>query len=82
MKGPSGSPYDFEPKIVDFGLYSRVGTAKANASGEMGLDHSGTQRYSKPHCVTSHILAATQLTNILLLKVLPSVVVTRYTGVR
>jgi serine/threonine protein kinase len=47
MKGPSGSRYDFTPKIADFGLYSRVRTAKARASGSMGLDHYGNQRFSK-----------------------------------
>ena len=47
MKGPSSSPYDFVPKIADFGLYSRVRTAKAKASGPVGLDQSGSQRYSK-----------------------------------
>jgi len=47
MKGPSGSPYDFTPKIADFGLYSRVRTARARASGSMGLDNYGNQRYSK-----------------------------------
>ncbi len=48
MKGRSGSPYDFEPKIADFGLYSRVRTAKAKSSmsGSMGLDHYGNQLFS------------------------------------
>ncbi|KAM7212204.1 hypothetical protein V8F06_012416 [Rhypophila decipiens] len=50
MKGPSGSPYDFVPKLADFGLYSRVRTAKRPASGGVGLDQSGSQRYSAPEC--------------------------------
>ncbi|KAK4185315.1 kinase-like domain-containing protein [Podospora australis] len=50
MKGASGSRYDFTPKIVDFGLYSRVRTARARASGSMGLDHDGNQRFSSPKC--------------------------------
>lgn len=50
MKGPSGSPYDFTPKIADFGLYSRVRTARARASGSMGLDNNGNQRFSAPEC--------------------------------
>ncbi|KAK3290430.1 uncharacterized protein B0H64DRAFT_427698 [Chaetomium fimeti] len=45
MKGPSGSPYDFTPKVADFGLYSRVRTAKARSGGPMGLDHYGNQRF-------------------------------------
>ncbi|KAK0714741.1 hypothetical protein B0H67DRAFT_490888 [Lasiosphaeris hirsuta] len=49
MKGPSGSLYDFTPKIADFGLYSRVRTAR-RASGSMGLDRYGNQRFSSPEC--------------------------------
>jgi serine/threonine protein kinase len=49
MGGPSGSPYDFTPKIVDFGLYSRVRTMKAMAGESMGPDMRGNQRFSKPH---------------------------------
>jgi len=47
VRGTSGSPYDFTPKIADFGLYSPVRTAKARASGSMGLDRYGSQRYSE-----------------------------------
>ncbi|KAK3904039.1 hypothetical protein C8A05DRAFT_42815 [Staphylotrichum tortipilum] len=47
-KGPSGSPYEFTPKIADFGLYSRVKTATGGSG--VGLDHYGNQRFSSPEC--------------------------------
>ncbi|GAB1319451.1 hypothetical protein MFIFM68171_09661 [Madurella fahalii] len=50
MKGASGSHYDFTPKIADFGLHSRVRTAKEYGSGSVGLDHYGNQRFSSPEC--------------------------------
>lgn len=61
MKGPSGSPYDFVAKIADFGLYSRVRTARAKASGAMGLDQSGNQRCSKSRCDISRDIVVTSV---------------------
>jgi len=47
MKGASGSPYDFSPKICDFGLYSCVRTVNSRGSGSEDLDHYGNQRFSE-----------------------------------
>ncbi|KAK0625103.1 hypothetical protein B0T17DRAFT_491912 [Bombardia bombarda] len=45
-RGPSGSPYDFTPKIADFGLYSQVRkSSKSNNSEMIGLDNSGNQQF-------------------------------------
>jgi hypothetical protein len=57
MKGLSGSPYDFTPKVADFGLYSRVRTAKARSGGSnAGLDHYGNQRFSKYDLLSNRAL--------------------------
>ncbi|RYP21566.1 hypothetical protein DL765_002202 [Monosporascus sp. GIB2] len=48
--GRSGSPYDFTPKVADFGLFSHVRQSKASSSEAMGLDNHGNQRYSSPEC--------------------------------
>ncbi len=45
MKGPSGSPYDFTPKMADFGLYSRVRTVKGGSG--RGLDPHGNAQFSE-----------------------------------
>jgi len=47
MRGSSGSFYDFTPKITDFGLYSRVRTAKARADDSMALDLDAIRSFSK-----------------------------------
>ncbi|KAI1460311.1 hypothetical protein F4805DRAFT_389944 [Annulohypoxylon moriforme] len=52
FKGPSGSPYDFVPKIADFGLFTRVRGSKASSIDAMGRDRIGNQFYSSPE--TSH----------------------------
>ena len=57
MKGSSGSRYDFKAKICDFGLYSKVRTAKSRASGSMGLDKNGNQRFSELPTWTSYTCA-------------------------
>ncbi|KAK0652661.1 hypothetical protein B0T16DRAFT_427050 [Cercophora newfieldiana] len=61
MKGPSGSRYDFTPKIADFGLYSRVRTAKARASGSIGLDNYGNQRFTQRHKGTNMITTSADI---------------------
>ncbi|RYO74951.1 hypothetical protein DL764_010633 [Monosporascus ibericus] len=50
FKGRSGSAYDFNPKVADFGLFSHVRQSKASSSEAMGLDNHGNQRYSSPEC--------------------------------
>jgi hypothetical protein len=67
MKGPSGSPYDFTPKLADFGLYSRVRTAKVRSGGPMGLDHYGNQRFSSPECC-HHTIQRNKGTNMITTK--------------
>lgn len=60
MKGNSGSPYDFTPKIADFGLFSRVRSkrkGKSSSSESIGFDNIGNQRFSESHCIT-YLLAA------------------------
>ncbi|KAK5658133.1 hypothetical protein OQA88_2105 [Cercophora sp. LCS_1] len=52
MKGASGSPYDFTPKIADFGLYSRVRTAKSRSSPPECCHHT-TQRHKGPNMITT-----------------------------
>ena len=47
MRGSSGSFYEFTPKITDFGLYSRVRTAKTRADEPMALDLSASRSFSK-----------------------------------
>ena len=42
--GPSGSPYDFIPKIADFG-YSHFRSVKTNGRDKRGLDRHGNQQY-------------------------------------
>jgi len=64
MKGPSGSPYDFIPKIAGFGSFSRV-RDKTETSGAKGLDYICNQRYSKLFSVTSPVY---QLLTVLLLR--------------
>ncbi|KAL7627710.1 hypothetical protein AAE478_001904 [Parahypoxylon ruwenzoriense] len=53
FKGSSTSPYDFTPKIADFGLFTHVKESKTSSSDAMGLDKVGNQLYSSPEC--SHI---------------------------
>ncbi|XDG09270.1 hypothetical protein ABKA04_008885 [Annulohypoxylon sp. FPYF3050] len=48
FKGSSGSPYDFVPKIADFGLFTRVKGSKTNSLDAMGRDRVGNQFYSSP----------------------------------
>ncbi|KAI1450544.1 hypothetical protein F5Y02DRAFT_413265 [Annulohypoxylon stygium] len=48
FKGSSGSPYDFIPKIADFGLFTRVKGSKTNSLDAMGRDRVGNQFYSSP----------------------------------
>ncbi|KAI1208377.1 uncharacterized protein F4807DRAFT_149828 [Annulohypoxylon truncatum] len=48
FKGSSGSPYDFVPKIADFGLFTRVRGSKTNSIDAMGRDRIGNQFYSSP----------------------------------
>ncbi|KAI0889237.1 uncharacterized protein GGS22DRAFT_177782 [Annulohypoxylon maeteangense] len=48
FKGNSGSPYDFVPKIADFGLFTRVRRSKINSFDAMGRDRIGNQFYSSP----------------------------------
>ncbi|KAI1081641.1 hypothetical protein F5B20DRAFT_569590 [Whalleya microplaca] len=47
-KGPSDSPYDFIPKIADFGLFSHVKESRVNSSDAMGSDNNGNSIYSSP----------------------------------
>lgn len=42
------SAYDFTPKIVDFGLFSRVTRSRSSSSTAMGGNAQGTQIYSSP----------------------------------
>ncbi|KAI0900157.1 hypothetical protein F4806DRAFT_493151 [Annulohypoxylon nitens] len=48
FKGSSDSPYDFTPKIADFGLFTRVKGSKTNSLDAMGRDRVGNQFYSSP----------------------------------
>ncbi|KAI1416916.1 kinase-like domain-containing protein [Hypoxylon sp. FL1857] len=48
FRGPSGSRFDFVPKIADFGLFTHVRESNANSSEAMGLDKVGNQLYSSP----------------------------------
>ncbi|KAI1386685.1 uncharacterized protein F4822DRAFT_323975 [Hypoxylon trugodes] len=50
FKGSSGSPYDFTPKIADFGLFTHVKESRVNSNEAMGLDKVGNQLYSSPEC--------------------------------
>lgn len=52
MKGASGSPYDFTPKIADFGLYSHARATNMHTSGSVGLDQYGNQRFSESRATT------------------------------
>ena len=49
MKGPSGSPFDFIPKIADFGLFDNVRQAPSS-SDSLGKDYHGNPRFSKTPC--------------------------------
>ncbi|KAI0020697.1 hypothetical protein F4780DRAFT_779370 [Xylariomycetidae sp. FL0641] len=49
-QGESDSPYDFVPKVADFGLFSRIRDSRTSSSQAMGLDNQGNQVYSAPEC--------------------------------
>ncbi|KAK9796180.1 putative Protein kinase domain-containing protein [Seiridium cardinale] len=48
FKGPSDSPYDFNPKIADFGLFSHARKTQSNNDEAKGSNKYGTQVYSAP----------------------------------
>ncbi|KAI0010020.1 hypothetical protein F4779DRAFT_627455 [Xylariaceae sp. FL0662B] len=47
-KGPSDSPYDFVPKIADFGLFSHIKESRVNSNDAMAIDKNGNSIYSSP----------------------------------
>ncbi|KAF3015315.1 hypothetical protein E8E14_009162 [Neopestalotiopsis sp. 37M] len=52
MKGPSGSPYDFQPKIADFGLFSHARKTSSNSDEVRGPNKYGNQVFSAPEVST------------------------------
>ncbi|ETS83979.1 hypothetical protein PFICI_05855 [Pestalotiopsis fici W106-1] len=53
MKGSSGSPYDFQPKIADFGLFSHARKTRSNSDEAKGPNKYGNQIYSAPEVSTN-----------------------------
>ncbi|KAH6613726.1 hypothetical protein B0J18DRAFT_63076 [Chaetomium sp. MPI-SDFR-AT-0129] len=50
QQGPSGSCYDFIPKLADFGLYTHAQTFRYTSDGPKGRDQRGNKLFSSPEC--------------------------------
>lgn len=48
FKGASSSPYDFSPKIADFGLFSHARKTRSNSSEAKGNNKYGNQIFAAP----------------------------------
>ncbi|KAK4140565.1 uncharacterized protein C8A04DRAFT_14814 [Dichotomopilus funicola] len=51
QQGPSGSCYDFIPKLADFGLYTHAQTFRSTSGGPKGRDQRGNKLF-RPNMIT------------------------------